>query len=177
MKTKLAIGLVFLVMFMMLTNVEATPVLEFVDVPDTIKLEDSFTFGVKLTDARGYDYFSLYGETPSGEEMYFGEHIFDEGLWFQYSNEWTLNFSSFNETGYYTLSVDAGDLSWIDTVDKITESCSIYVERTVTTVFPPPPWVPLILVRLFGAFLVIGGVFLMLGYVAWRRGKKRGIGE
>jgi len=173
MKRKSAlVSLVFLVMFMMLTTVEAVPRLEFIDVPDSVKLEESFTFSVKLTDARYYDYFSLYGETPSGEEMYFGEHIFEEGLWFQYTNEWTLNFSSFNETGYHTLSVDAGDLSWIDTVDKITASCSIYVVRTVTTVFPPPPWDVMILARLFGLFVVIGGVFLMLGYAAWRKRKE-----
>ncbi len=125
------VGLVFLVMFMMLTDVEASPVLEFIDVPDRVKLEDAFTFSVKLTDARGYDYFSLYGETPSGEEMYFGERFFDEGLWFMYSDEWTLIFSSFNETGYYTLCVDAGAVNDPD-VDMITTSCSIYVEEGKT---------------------------------------------
>ena len=125
------VGLVFLVMFMMLTDVEASPVLEFIDVPDRVKLEDAFTFSVKLTDARGYDYFSLYGETPSGEEMYFGERFFDEGLWFMYSDEWTLTFSSFNETGYYTLCVDAGAVNDPD-VDMITTSCSIYVEEGKT---------------------------------------------
>ena len=160
-----------MVIFMMLTDVEATPVLEFIDVPDRINLEDSFTFSVQLTDARDYDYFSLYGETPSGEEMYFGEHFFDEGLWFQYTNEWTLNFSAFNETGYYTLSVDAGAVNDPD-IDMITTSCSIYVVRTVTTVFPPPPWDVMILARLSGLFVVIGGVFLMLGYVAWRKRKE-----
>ena len=172
MKRKLTLtGLVFLVIFMMLTDVEATPVLEFIDVPDRVKLEDAFTFSVKLTDARGYDYFSLYGETPSGEEMYFGERFFDEGLWFMYSDEWTLTFSSFNETGYYTLCVDAGAVNDPD-VDMITTSCSIYVERIVTTIFPPPPWDVLILGRLFGLFVVIGGVFLMLGYAAWRKRKE-----
>ena len=172
MKSKLILtGLVFLVIFMMVTDVEATPVLEFIDVPDRVKLEDAFTFSVKLTDARGYDYFSLYGETPSGEEMYFGERFFDEGLWFMYSDEWTLTFSSFNETGYYTLCVDAGAVNDPD-IDMITTSCSIYVVRTVTTVFPPPPWDVMILARLFGLFVLISGVFLMLGYVAWRKRKE-----
>lgn len=167
MKRKLAlIGLVCLVMFMILPNVEAVPRLEFIDVPDRINLEDSFTFSVQLTDARYYDYFSLYGETPSGEEMYFGEHIFEEGLWFQYTNEWTLSFSSFNETGYYTLSVDAGAVNDPD-VDMMTISCSIYVGEA--TDFPPPED----LVRIVSIYLVIGGVLLTLVYVAWKRKRKK----
>jgi len=172
MKRKLAlIGLACLVIFMILPNVGAVPRLEFIDVPTGIKLEDSFTFSVQLTDARYYDYFSLYGETPSGEEMYFGEHFFDEGLWFQYTNEWTLTFSSFNETGYYTLSVDAGAVNDPD-VDMMTTSCSIYVVRTVTTTFPPPGDA-MILVRLALLFLVIGGVLVMLVYIIRRRKRKK----
>ena len=166
-------GLVFLVIFMMLTDVEATPVLEFIDVPDRVKLEDAFTFSVKLTDARGYDYFSLYGETPSGEEMYFGERFFDEGLWFMYSDEWTLTFSSFNETGYYTLCVDAGAVNDPD-VDMITTSCSIYVEEATveTTINGISPFWWVESVRIIAIYLVIGGVFLMLGYAAWRKRKE-----
>ena len=168
MKRKLAlVGLVFLVMFMMLITVEAVPRLEFIDVPDRIELEDSFTFSAQLTDARGYDYFSLYGETPSGEEMYFGEHFFDEGLWFQYTNEWTLTFSSFNETGYYTLSVDAGAVNDPD-VDMMTISCSIYVGEATTSP-PPEDWV-----RIASIYLVIGGVLLMLVYAVWRRKREEG---
>ena len=121
-----------MVMFMMLTNVEAqSPVLEFIDAPDRIKLEDTFTFSVRLTNAQGYDYFSLYGETPSGEEMYFGERFFDEGLWSVYSDRWTLTFVSFNETGYYTVYVDAGALNSPE-VDIITKSFSVYVEEGKT---------------------------------------------
>ena len=135
MKQKIVlIGLLFMVMFMMLTNVEAqSPVLEFIDAPDRIKLEDTFTFSVRLTNAQGYDYFSLYGETPSGEEMYFGERFFDTvmGDWPVYSDRWTLTFSSFNETGYYTVYVDAGAVNSPD-IDIITTSFSVYVEEGKT---------------------------------------------
>ena len=161
------IGLLFLVMSMMLTNVEAQgPVLEFIDAPDRIKLEDAFTFSVKLTNAQGYDYFSLYGETPSGEEMYFGERFFDEGLWPVYSDRWTLTFVSFNETGYYTVYVDAGAVNSPD-VDIITESFSVYVEEGKTG--PSLLDYFMLLCIVFGLLLILS---IGVVYVVRRRGGK-----
>lgn len=65
-----------------------------------------------------------------------------------------------------------GSLRWVEPdVDKITESCSIYVEEATveTTINGISPFWWVESVRIISIYFVIGGVFLMLGYAAWRR--------
>ena len=151
MKRKtILIGLVFLIMVMMPTSVEAqTAILAVVDVPNEVTVKEGFSFWIRLTsmsnDVLEYNYFRLYGIAPSGEENDWGIHVFFDD-YIMYSNKYII---LLKECGYYNLYVDAGALL-NSSVSIITIGFVIYVAEKIQ-----PPDYTLIIVGLGSIAIII----------------------